>query len=238
MIEIGRIYKLKIKVTKKRINLFKDLTLDKNIIHADSNAAKKIGLKKPLVYGMLTSSFLSNIIGNKLPGKGAIWTGCDISFSKPVFENDLLNFNSKILKISKSTKTLVIDTEVFNQNNDLVMNAVSSVKYPESFSKKINYKNKKKKLIKKVKLKDLNVVIGASSDLGLEFAKKIQNKNSKLLLTYFNGEKKIKKSLKKNKNTFLKKLDLNSKKDLFKVKKFISKKYTIKSLVFTVSGPI
>ena len=46
--------------------------------------------------GVLAGSLLSNIIGNEIPGAGALWTDCNITFSKPVFKNDILSFESKI----------------------------------------------------------------------------------------------------------------------------------------------
>ena len=133
MIEVGKIYKQKIKITEHKVKLFKKITLDKNPIHSKYTEAKKFGFKKPIVYGMLTSSLLSNIIGNKIPGEGAIWSDCNITFSKPVYQKDELTFNSKIIKISYSTLSLVLQTDVFNQNQEKVMNAYSTVKFPKKF---------------------------------------------------------------------------------------------------------
>ena len=176
MINIEKNYVFRTKLTKKKIILFQKLTSDNNPLHSDSRAAQKVGLGKPIVFGMLTSSYLSNIIGNKIPGKGAIWSGCDINFARPVYENDILTFHNKIIKISKSTRILILDTKVLNQNKELVMQAFSTVKYPDSFLKKlyypkINFKQKKEK-----KLNDINIVVGASSDLGLDFSKSFQKK--------------------------------------------------------------
>ena len=44
--------------------------------------------------------------------------------------------------------------------------------------------------------------------------------------------------MKNKKNNFLLKLDLNSLKDFNKIKKFVKNKYSIKSIVYTVSGEI
>ena len=66
MINIEKNYVFRTKLTKKKIILFQKLTSDNNPLHSDSRAAQKVGLGKPIVFGMLTSSFLSNIIGNKI----------------------------------------------------------------------------------------------------------------------------------------------------------------------------
>ena len=238
MFELGKKYTHKVRVTKKKIDLFKKITLDNNPIHSNFNEAKKYGLKKPIVFGMLTSSFLSGIIGNKIPGRGAIWSDCNITFSKPVYENDILNFESKIVRISLSTLHIILETNVFNKKSEKVMGAYSTVKFPKSFLKKIKIVRTKNIGKKKKKLKDLNIIIGASSDVGLEVAKNLSKKKKKLLLTYFKNKEFLKKEMKNKKSNFLLKLDLNSFNDLNKIKKFVKNKYSIKSIVYTVSGEI
>ena len=238
MFEVGKKYTHKIKVTKKKIDLFQKITLDNNPIHSNFNEAKKYGLKKPIVFGMLTSSFLSGIIGNKIPGRGAIWSDCNITFSKPVYENDILNFESKIVRISLSTLQIILETNVFNKKSEKVMGAYSTVKFPKSFLKKIKIVRTKNIGKKKKKLKDLDIIIGASSDVGLEVAKNLTKKKKKLLLTYFKNKEFLKKEMKNKKSNFLLKLDLNSFNDLNKIKKFVKNKYSIKSIVYTISGEI
>ena len=238
MFEVGKKYTHKVRVTKKKIDLFKKITLDNNPIHSNFNEAKKYGLKKPIVFGMLTSSFLSGIIGNKIPGRGAIWSDCNITFSKPVYENDILNFESKIVRISLSTLQIILETNVFNKKSEKVMGAYSTVKFPKSFLKKIKIVRTKNRGKKKKKLKDLDIIIGASSDVGLEVAKNLTKKKKKLLLTYFKNKEFLKKEMKNKKSNFLLKLDLNSFNDLNKIKKFVKNKYSIKSIVYTISGEI
>ena len=238
MFEVGKKYTHKIKVTKKKIDLFQKITLDNNPIHSNLSEAKKYGLKKPIVFGMLTSSFLSGIIGNKIPGRGALWSDCNITFSKPVYENDLLNFENKIVKVSFSTLQMILETNVFNKKNEKVMEAYSTIKFPKNFLKKIKVVKAKIIKKKKKKLKDLDIVIGASSDVRLEIANNLTKKKKKLLLTYFKNGEFLKKKMKNKKNNFLLKLDLNLLNDFNKIKKFVKNKYSIKSIVYTVSGEI
>jgi len=238
MIEIGKIYRKNIKITDNKIKLFKKITLDKNPIHENQNLAKKFGFKGPIAHGMLAGSLLSNIIGNKIPGAGALWTDCNIAFSKPVFKNDILSFESKILKISYSTLTLVLLVNVYNQNKDKVLNAYSTVKFPKNFLKKIKKNNHniyKKKVIKK-QLKPLILIIGASSDLGLEISNKLIKKKKKLLVTYNSGKKKLGKKVINNKSVKILKLNLKKNKEINKLKKVINNKYSIEGIVFASSG--
>ena len=184
MFELGKKYTHKVRITKKKIDLFQKITLDNNPIHSNLSEAKKYGLKKPIVFGMLTGSFLSGIIGNKIPGRGALWSDCNITFSKPVYENDLLNFENKIVRISFSTLQMILETNVFNKKNEKVMEAHSTIKFPKSFLKKIKLVKAKIIKKKKKKLKDLDIVIGASSDVGLEIANNL-TKKKKIIVNIF-----------------------------------------------------
>ena len=73
------------------------------------------------------------------------------------------------------------------------MGAYSTVKFPKSFLKKIKIVKTKNIEKKKKKLKDLDIIIGASSDVGLEIAKNLTKKKKKLLLTYFKNGRIFKK---------------------------------------------
>ena len=238
MMEIGKIYKKNIKITDNKIKLFKKITLDNNPIHKNKEIAKKFGFKAPIAYGMLAGSLLSNIIGNKIPGAGALWTDCNIAFSKPVFKNDILSFESKILKISYSTLTLILSVNVYNQNKEKVLDAYSTVKFPKSFLKKIKKSNQNldKKKISKKKLKPLTLIIGASSDLGLEISNKLLKKRKKLLITYNSGKGKLSKKLINNRFVKSLKLDLKKNKEINKLKRIINNKYSIEGIIFASSG--
>ena len=65
--------KIAVEYAYQDINKFINLTGDKNKIHYDKKYANKTYLKKPVAHGMLGASFISTLIGTKLPGDGAIW---------------------------------------------------------------------------------------------------------------------------------------------------------------------
>ena len=102
-----------------------------------------MGFKDKVIQGMLTSSFISKIIGNKIPGDGALWTGCNLSFYKPVYLNDVINFETEIENISSATKTLFLTIIAKNQNDEIVLEADAQVKYPKKFEKKLIFKKRK-----------------------------------------------------------------------------------------------
>ncbi len=66
-IKIGLKEEFKIPITEEKIKLFGQITGDYNPLHNDLEFAKSKGYNERVVYGMLTSSFLSTLAGMYLP---------------------------------------------------------------------------------------------------------------------------------------------------------------------------
>ena len=180
-----RVYTKKIIITKKLVSQFRNLTKDKNPIHLDIKTANKYGYKKPIVYGFLSASFLSSIIGNDVPGPGSVWLDTNIQFASPVFENDEIIISSKILRISENSQLINLESIAKNQNSELIFKCYSTIKATKSFI----LKNLKKKSLKKIKIKEKKkiktiLIIGSSSKITSELTKKIINKYDKFIFIY------------------------------------------------------
>jgi len=102
---------------------FLDISNDINPLHVDSNYAKKKGFPGRVVYGLLTSSFYSTLVGVHLPGKHCILQGIDIQFSKPVYIGDTLKISGKVSYINEAYKQIEIRAFITNQNNEKVSKA-------------------------------------------------------------------------------------------------------------------
>ena len=79
-IKVGDKATLQHKITQNDIEKFVDLTGDDNKLHIDKDYAARTSFKKPVVHGMLGASFISTIIGTKLPGDGALWFSQTLEF--------------------------------------------------------------------------------------------------------------------------------------------------------------
>lgn len=85
-------------ITVGDIEKFVDLTGDDNKLHIDEEYAKKTQFKKPIAHGMLGASFISTIIGTKLPGDGALWFSQSLDFLLPVRVGDKIVVAAEIKK--------------------------------------------------------------------------------------------------------------------------------------------
>ncbi len=122
-IEIGLEESFEVKIDASKMDKFLDISNDINPLHVDSNYAKKKGFPGRVVYGLLTSSFYSTLVGVHLPGKHCILQGIDIQFSKPVYIDDALKISGKVSYINEAYKQIEIRAFITNQNNEKVSKA-------------------------------------------------------------------------------------------------------------------
>jgi len=127
-IQVGDKETLNHTITKEDIAKFVDLTGDDNRLHVDEKFASSTPFKKPVVHGMLGASFISTIIGTKLPGDGALWFSQSLEFLLPVRIGDVLTVTAEVLKKHDKEQIIELKTEIHNQNKQLVTKGLAKVK--------------------------------------------------------------------------------------------------------------
>lgn len=90
------------------IQKFIELTDDNNPVHVDDEFAKGTMFKKRIVHGMLTASLISNILGTKLPGTGAIYMSQSVRFRAPVFIGDNVRVEAKITELNEKRRIITL----------------------------------------------------------------------------------------------------------------------------------
>ncbi|MFT5759374.1 MAG: 3-hydroxybutyryl-CoA dehydratase [Alteromonadaceae bacterium] len=126
-IKVGLEEEFSVKVDSEKLNKFLEISGDINPLHVDSEYSKSKGFIDRVVYGMLTSSFYSTLVGVYLPGKYCILQGIDIQFSKPVYINDTLKLSGKVSYINEAYKQIEIKAMITNQDNKKVSKATIKV---------------------------------------------------------------------------------------------------------------
>ena len=84
-LELGMRYETHHQITEKDIELFAEVSGDRNPLHMDEAFAKTTQFGQRIAHGALTASYISGILGNNLPGPGAIFTGLSMRFRRPVY---------------------------------------------------------------------------------------------------------------------------------------------------------
>ena len=126
-IKVGLTESFYIKINTSMMEKFLDISNDTNPLHVDKSYAKDKGFPDRVVYGLLTSSFYSTLVGVYLPGKYCILQGIDIQFSKPVYIGDELKISGKVSYINEAYKQIEIKATIVNQENKKVSKATIKV---------------------------------------------------------------------------------------------------------------
>ena len=126
-INVGLEESFSARVNSEKLDKFLKISGDVNPLHTDAEYSKSKGFSDRVVYGMLTSSFFSTLVGVYLPGKYCILQGVDIQFSKPVYIDDILTITGKVIYINEAYKQLEIKAVIINQDNKKVSKATIKV---------------------------------------------------------------------------------------------------------------
>lgn len=84
-LELGMSHETYHTITEKDIELFAEVSGDRNPLHMDDDFAAQTPFGQRIAHGALTASYISGILGNNLPGPGAIFTGLSMRFRRPVY---------------------------------------------------------------------------------------------------------------------------------------------------------
>lgn len=120
-LKIGMSESFTVTVTEEMMRSFLELSGDENPLHNDEEFAKSQGYDSKVVYGLLTTSFISKLVGVLLPGKYCLLQGIDIKFVKPVYVGDILLVRGVVDELHESVKRLTVKVEVINQDEKKVV---------------------------------------------------------------------------------------------------------------------
>ena len=100
---------------------FAGVTGDVNLLPINDEFAKKTIFKQRIAHGMLTASFITNIVGMKLPGYGSTVKKQSVKFTKPVFIGDTIEIGVTITSKDIENNTADFSVTAKNQKSDVVM---------------------------------------------------------------------------------------------------------------------
>ncbi len=127
-ISVGDEATLQVKITAELIEQFAAISTDVNPIHLLDDFAKESIFKERIAHGMLICSFISSVLGTKLPGKNTIYLSQEVFFKAPVKINDTIKVIVSVVRKRDDKKLLTLQTNVYNQENVLVVEGSALVK--------------------------------------------------------------------------------------------------------------
>ncbi|MCX8505711.1 MAG: MaoC family dehydratase [Alphaproteobacteria bacterium] len=100
-------------VTEADIILFSGVSGDVNPAHIDQNYAANSMFKGRIAHGMLSASFISAVLGTRLPGPGTIYLSQNLKFKAPVRPGDTVTARVTVKELNAERKQAVLTTQCF-----------------------------------------------------------------------------------------------------------------------------
>ena len=100
---------------------FAGVSGDTNPVHLNQDyaAATRFGAK--IAHGMLIGSFISNVIGTRMPGEGSIYMKQEMTFLRPVYYGDRVTVDVAVKALQKDRNRAVLSTDCYNQKGEKVL---------------------------------------------------------------------------------------------------------------------
>lgn len=118
-------------ITEQMLDAYAAFSGDFNPLHMDDRFAQRAGFRGRIAHGMIACSCLSQLIGMRLPGPGALWASQNFRWLAPVFIGDRIEFTLQVSAVSPGTGTVTLSARVVNQNGRAVMEGDGVVKLLE-----------------------------------------------------------------------------------------------------------
>lgn len=108
-IEMGMFRQLRKVITDRDIELFGEISTDRNPVHFDDDYARDTIFEGRIAHGMLTAGLISAIIGEQLPGHGTIYMKQNLTFLAPVRPGDEVIARVTVTDIIHAKRRVALD---------------------------------------------------------------------------------------------------------------------------------
>lgn len=114
-------------VTLRDIELFTEITGDRNPLHYDELLASASRFGGIIVQGGVTSGLLNALVAEDLPGPGSVFLHVDWNFRAPVRPGDEITAEAEVLELRDDKPICTLRTTIINQDGTIVLDGTALV---------------------------------------------------------------------------------------------------------------
>ena len=114
-------------VQARDIELFTEITGDRNPLHYDEAAATRSRFGGLIVQGGVTSGLLNAVVAEDLPGPGSVFLHVDWSFRAPVKPGDEITAEVEVTAVREDKPMTTLRTTITNQDGNVVLDGSALV---------------------------------------------------------------------------------------------------------------
>ena len=108
-IEMGMTRFVRKIVTDEDIEMFAQVSTDRNPVHLDDDYAQDTIFEGRIAHGMLTAGLISAVIGEQLPGHGTVYMGQTLKFMAPVRPGDMVRASVTVRDLDHGKRRVTLD---------------------------------------------------------------------------------------------------------------------------------
>ena len=127
MVAVGDVARRTRAVSKRDIELFTELTGDRNPLHYDDELADRSRFGGLIVQGGVTTGLLNAVVAEDLPGPGSVFLHVDWSFKAPVRPGDEITAEVEVLEAREDKPISRLRTTITNQDGVVVLDGTALV---------------------------------------------------------------------------------------------------------------
>lgn len=90
--------------------MFAGISGDTNPMHLNEEYARATMFKGTIAHGFLSSSFISTVIGTRLPGPGCVYISQSLKFKAPVRPGDTVTARATVKELVEGRNRVVLET--------------------------------------------------------------------------------------------------------------------------------
>ncbi len=121
MPQVGQTARRSRKVTARDIELFTEISGDRNPLHYDEEVARATRFGEIVVHGGVTSAILNAVVAEDLPGPGTVFLQVNWKFQAPVRPGDTITGEVEVTKSRADKPITELLTRVIRDDGTVVL---------------------------------------------------------------------------------------------------------------------
>ena len=117
--KVGDVARRTREVRDRDIELFSEMTGDRNPLHVDEAAAKASRFGGLITQGGVTSGLLNAVVAEKLPGPGTVFLSVSWQFRRPTYLGETMTAIVTVKEVREDKPICTLDTRVLNEQGEV-----------------------------------------------------------------------------------------------------------------------
>src|SRR3954470_4751259 len=124
---VGAVARRTRKISQRDIELFTEISGDRNPIHYDEELAAQSRFGRVVVQGGVTSGLLNAVVAEELPGPGSVFLNVTWNFRVAVRPGDVLTARVEVPGVREDKPISTLATSITNQDGAVVLDGTAVV---------------------------------------------------------------------------------------------------------------